>query len=496
MFERDFAMRNMAATPSGSRRGLRFCSGGYRLGLAIGLLTTLLGCRKLPPDENVFTGARAEPSVPGPALVPNDDTPASPGDDAGVGATPGRGPSPPSGGASAAEGSAGRGAGETPDDVDPELPGSAGAGAGEPPPFSKRSLLVALGDCAVQHYAEFAALAEELAERTRASAENPSAETLEMVRAAWSTAMASWQRAELYRFGPAARSTEPGGRDLRDQIYSWPLASRCRVEEQLVARADEAADFASSLVNGRSLAALEYLAFYQGTDNACSTFSVINAAGSWSALNSQALSQRKAAYAARVAGDVLERAGMLLAAWRPEGDDFAAELSSAGVGSVTFASEQAALNAASDALFYIEREVKDLKLGAPLGLVPECPNASCPEAVESPFAKASTGHLRQNLLGFQRLFSGCGAGFSGLGFDDWLVAVGASDLAARMAEAVTRARAVLDGLEVSIDQALLSEPARVASIHAAIKGITDLLKTEFITVLNLDLPRTLEGDTD
>jgi hypothetical protein len=36
----------------------------------------------------------------------------------------------------------------------------------------------------------------------------------------------------------------------------------------------------------------------------------------------------------------------------------------------------------------------------------------------------------------------------------------------------------------------------VEALYNAIKKITDVMKTEFITVLNLDLPKTSEGDND
>lgn len=49
-------------------------------------------------------------------------------------------------------------------------------------------------------------------------------------------AFASWQENEVLQFGPAAPLAVAGGQELRDQIYSWPLVSRCAVEETLVSR--------------------------------------------------------------------------------------------------------------------------------------------------------------------------------------------------------------------------------------------------------------------
>ena len=51
-------------------------------------------------------------------------------------------------------------------------------------------------------------------------------------------------------------------------------------------------------------------------------------------------------------------------------------------------------------------------------------------------------------------------------------------------------------LEPPLEQALYVDPSRVRALHAAVKAITDPLKTEFLTVLNLDLPKVSEGDND
>jgi hypothetical protein len=34
------------------------------------------------------------------------------------------------------------------------------------------------------------------------------------------------------------------------------------------------------------------------------------------------------------------------------------------------------------------------------------------------------------------------------------------------------------------------------AVYTAFKGLTDLLKTEFVTVLNLELPKSTQGDND
>lgn len=374
----------------------------------------------------------------------------------------------------------------------PKWDGGAEVDAG---PFSEKALLTEFASCALGRYRAFLPLATQLRDAAAEWSAARSTENEQAAREAWRSAMAVWEEAELFQYGPAAVSSLPGGRDLRNQIYAWPVFSRCKVDEQLVARTYDGAAFSTSLINARGLGAVEYLIFYTGTDNACSEFSTINGSGTWAALSSGALIERKAAYAAAAAGDVLARTESLISAWEPAGGNFTAELVNAGAGSKTFAARLDALDAVSGALFYVDKVVKDAKLGKPLGYL-ECEQATCPDAVESLYARRSVEHLRANLIGFRRLFQGCGKDYAGLGFDDWLRAAGATGLADDMMGALVATQAAVDALDAPIDRELADDPTSVALVHARLKVLTDLLKTEFVTVLHLQLPKGSEGDND
>lgn len=315
-------------------------------------------------------------------------------------------------------------------------------------------------------------------------------------RLAWKNAIDAWQIAELFQFGPAGPSTTPGGTFLRDSIYSWPLISRCLVEQNLVSQAYAKPDFGTTaLINVRGLAAAEYLLFYEGTDNACSPSTNINASGDWAALGATEIDSRKFHYASSVASALLTSAQSLEHAWRAEGGNFIGQFLNAGTSTSVYANEQMALNAVSDALFYLEKPLKDLKLAKPLGIM-DCEAASCPESVESRYAGRSRTHIRNNLVGFRMILAGCEAG-GNTGFDDLLLSMGATDLANKMVTNVDLAIAAADAVpHDDLAVALASNPSSVLDLHAAVKSITDLLKTEFVSVLDLETPQTIEGDND
>ena len=376
---------------------------------------------------------------------------------------------------------------------DPTSSSSGGVDAGG---FDKSALLRAFGQCALDTYRDFETGAVELdASAARAVTEGTPAAS-DAARESWRKSIDAWQRAELFGFGPAALTTSPGGRDLRDPIYAWPLISRCVIDQQLFDKVYDKPELATALVNSRGLGAAEYLLFYEGSDNACPATATMNSSGEWAALGAVEIATRKRAYARAIAADTLARSHELVAAWDPARGNFVGKLASAGPGSV-FVSQQMAFNAVSNAFFYIDDFVKNMKLGKPAGFNPGCAAPPCVADVESPWAHRSKEHLKNNLVGFDRLLRGCGADGEGLGWDDLLTAVGDAALAKKLTAALGVSRGLLDALkEPTLEADLVTDAAGVKALYDSLRVIVVLLKTEFISVLDLELPKRVEGDND
>lgn len=371
--------------------------------------------------------------------------------------------------------------------------GDPGTSSGSTPDaggFDKAALLRAFGDCAFGTYKEF---------QVEAIAFDAAAKSGDVAAAqeAWKKAMDVWERAEVIKYGPAAMTGQPGGQDLRDPIYAWPLVGRCLIDQTIADKLYESPTFTTtSLVSTRSLAAAEYLLFEPTTQNGCPADNDINAKGTWAALGDAEIQKRKLDYVKVIAADVIVRAQKLVDAWDPAKGNFITEIASAG-SSKTFASQQLAFNAVSDAMFYLDIEVKNMKVGQPAKLDESCAAPPCSGVVESPWAKRSKEHIRANMDGYDKLLRGCGPGNTGLGFDDLLGAVGAPQVATKLDDSVAQIRAALDALkEPSFEDDIAKNPAGVRALFDALRNNAVVMKTEMASVLNLELPKVVASDND
>ncbi|MEZ4440507.1 MAG: imelysin family protein [Polyangiaceae bacterium] len=377
---------------------------------------------------------------------------------------------------------------------------SPGTTSGGVPEMAARDVLVSLTDgVIVPTYRDFVAASVALEEATAAHRAAPDEETLAAAQAAFRDAMAVWQRAELMQVGPAGSMMAPGGQGLRALIYSWPLVNPCRIDQKLVDESYGDVDaLTAELVNAQGLDALEYLLFHTGDDNACSAPNSINTQGTWAAIVGE-LTERRAAYAHNAAVVLRGHATALRDAWEDSGGDFASEVKEAGAGSAIFATTQTALNAISDGMFYLDGETKDMKLAVPAGLM-DCLEETCPGAIELPHSRTSLAAVRENLVAARLIFTGGPPdAVDAPGFDDLLAQVGDPSLSTEIVEALDAAFAALDAIEHENLAQALADPVdleRVRALYQAVKKVSDLLKADFVTVLNLELPRAVEGDND
>jgi predicted lipoprotein len=308
---------------------------------------------------------------------------------------------------------------------------------------------------------------------------------------AWTTAMMAWQEHEVMQIGPAGSSlTAVAGRDLRDEVYSWPSINPCRIDQEVVATGwTQSGWFEDNFANSYGLDALEHI-LHGDDENVCPSQVEINATGSWNALGPEGVEANRIAYARAVVLHLEDVNDFLYEKWSPQEGDFSGALALTSRSS-PYATDRQALNAVFDALFYLETVTKDRKLAQPLGLV-ECSLEVCPDAAEHLESGISVMAVAANLRGFRQLFTGG----DGTGFDDLLVELGHADLAESIVEKTDNALSVAEATALPIHEGVTSDLASVEALHAAVKEVTDILKGDLVTVLSLQIPAEASGDND
>ncbi|MDX2086618.1 MAG: imelysin family protein [Kofleriaceae bacterium] len=305
--------------------------------------------------------------------------------------------------------------------------------------------------------------------------------TLEPARIAFGMAVDAWQKADAVIVGPAAADMLT----LRGRIYGWPNSSPCEIDRDVASRwADPSSyNIETEFVSTRSLTAIEFLLWPPTNNHNCFDIPV-----GWNDLGAN-LPRARCRLAHAIAVDVAAQAQTLAHAWK---DGYADELA-------TSANGQEALNHISDGMFYVDKMVKDMKLGEAAGIaINACDvvQEPCPREVELRFSDRSSFAIRANLVALREVFSGKTATMDGLGFDDWLAFANQAELSTRMLQTLDDAIADANALPDSFLDALTTRYAEVAALHGSVKLFTDDLKSQFLTVLALEIPNDVATDND
>jgi len=234
-----------------------------------------------------------------------------------------------------------------------------------PDALTRAEVLAHLGENVIlPRYRDFVPEAEALTVALDAYAADPSDANRTAAQEAWVAAMDVWQEIEMMQLGPlAAADLAMAGQDIRDDIYSWPSLSLCVVDQRTVGDTyDDPDALGTDAINARGLGAIEYLIFNESADNACSPLSGINSDGTWDSFTAEEIRARRAVQAHALGVLVQRAANRLVTSWETSGDGFLTELTDPTRAGAVYGTAQEGLNAVSDAMFYLDKETKDMKL--------------------------------------------------------------------------------------------------------------------------------------
>jgi len=375
--------------------------------------------------------------------------------------------------------------------------------------FDQGKLIASIVDNVITPtYQEFSTLAltqqqaiNDYCQQEKALADNKGSEQLvndakALAKDSWRSAMNTWQQAEMMQLAPLII----GDGALRNNIYSWPIQNSCGVDLDVTyfkagSVNGQTYDISKRTASRKSLLALEYLLFNDNLAHSCTGSTTPD---SW---NNQTEQYRKIArceYAVEVAKDIEVNSQSLLTAWLGNNADvvgYANELKAAGTEGSEFATEHHAVNKLSDALFYMDIFTKSAKLAEPVGIeLNKCGSQPCPEVVEARYSHHSLENIVNNIQAFKLLMQG--SEDNGIGFRDYLIDVGDKVTADNLDENIEQVLSSAEAYQVSLAQTLATNPEQVVQTHTEVKNITDKLKSDFITSLALELPKTAAGDND
>jgi predicted lipoprotein len=364
---------------------------------------------------------------------------------------------------------------------------------------ARRALLAhAANDVIAKTYMEFAGQMQALEAACTLYAEDGGEARRTAAQEAFRAAILTWERAEMYQVGPAARisSQTPGGKGLRQEIYAWPSRSYCSIAAALVDQSymDEAAFEKAQYADTRALNTLEVLLFDNGEDPHCNRPAVVDPSAFAALASAGELAGRRAAYALTVARIVRKKSEDLVTAWA----SFADELATAGAGSRLFATTQDGLNALTDALFYLDTESKDMKLAGPAAISGEC-GEGCVELAELHFSELSRDALLANLRAFRQIMFATADAPKGDGLAsiaDLLRSVNAGTLADELAALTDQAIADVEGITPSLEAAATERSAALEKAYQGVQALCARLKTDFLAALTLSLPMNAAADND
>ncbi len=337
----------------------------------------------------------------------------------------------------------------------------------------------------IQSYCDAIGTAEEAAFKTQ-------------VQSDWLSVAQLWQQTELWQLDPVST--------LRNAIQPFDedtALSTCGVDQALILAQGLDFEVATRAVNQRGLPALEYLLFNTSLDHTCP--SQISETQDWNTRSDSERKQWRCEYALQIAVDLQVSTTQATQNWEVEGNNYRS----------TFLDPQnisTSITALSDALFYLDTVVKDIKVGRVVGLHSSCSSDICPEQVESPYAEQSYALIDSNLQGFLAVYQGG----SESGFDDLIASKGFAEVNDRFIQLVATARTLIANQSVSLKQqvqaindtqavqACANDAANPSpnpthppcALQGYLKQVTDLLKTDFVTIVNTDLPQSAQSDND
>ncbi len=320
------------------------------------------------------------------------------------------------------------------------------------------------------------------------------------VESAWRSAMMSYHFLAAAAVGPMTDNR----RQIADNLYGWPSFNPCGIDMEVESLARTGVMNERILFTAKGLAALEYLIFEPTLGTQCNPLNPrYKPAHEWARKDARQKRADRIHYASEIVKDAVHYARELEQAWDPEGANFSNTL----INRTRYPDLHKAINALSDALFAFE-EVKDRRLGRPIGLHPDCTDDSgkCVTDIEHRWSGVSIEAMQARMRGFAAVFMG-----ADFGLDDLLISQNKASVSQAIEQALNQVLNAVNELrslgtlenqikdmDVAACRASTSENrlVPVCALHADLKRLSQVMKIDFLAALSLTAPPSYQGDND
>ncbi len=271
------------------------------------------------------------------------------------------------------------------------------------------------------------------------------------LRTAWRAARVPWKQTDAFRFGPTALEA------LAVAIDQVPV-DPARIETELSGTATlDATYFATLGANKKGFHAIEYLLF-----------------------SAEAIDDRRRAFLAGCADDLVTNAVQLRDAWR----DQAARLAAPGAANEMFPTIKASIDALVNESVFQAELIADARLGKPVGTASG--GVVDPALQESEPSDNSIDDMLHSLESIRNVYLGSRDGTDAGGIGE-LVAKQSPATDRRMHEALSFAHLAITSLPRPFTHALVDEKHTVLGAYMAVQELQQLYATEVVSTLGATL---------
>ena len=284
--------------------------------------------------------------------------------------------------------------------------------------------------------------AGELLAAVKALEADTSQANLEKAQQAWIATRTPWEQSEAFLFGPVDTQ------GLDPALDSWPVD---HVNLQSVLDSGDAltVDFVSGLEDTqKGFHTIEFLLFREGNQRKASD-----------------ITERELEYLVSTTENLKASTSQLRLAWAPEGENFSSAVAQAGVESVFYPSQNAAVQEMVNGMITIADEVANGKISDPY-------NESDTTLVESQFSFNSISDFQDNIRGIQNVYMGKFTN-DGQGLNEFVNSQN-PDLDARFQQEL---QAAIDAIGAIPDPFRDSITANRGAVQAAIDAVSTVQQT-------------------